>query len=384
MNRFINASAHETGLEPESIHCIVTSPPYWGLRAYAGNQGVIWPSVDYAPMPGLPAITIPSMQCDLGQEPSPDAFIGHMILILREMWRVLRKDGTCWVNLGDSYNGSGGAGGDYSEGGRKHGQPKYKGRKVKDGLKPKDKVLIPARFALAAQADGWYVRSDLPWMKRNCMPESAEDRPTTVIEYVYLLAKSPEYYFDVEAIKQPSTKQNGKAASFKRDTKEMLIPGQSATQHREDREDREDTGTRFFRSSDLFFKTWQGAITNEDDDPIALVVNPVGYSGAHFATWPERLVEPMILAGTSAHGVCNHCGAHWERDQVPAGWAPSCTCENNQPIPATVLDPFAGSGTSIRVANKLGRDGIGIDISNRYLEELAPARVSNIQIGLPF
>lgn len=413
--KFIHASAHETGLEPKSVHCVITSPPYWGLRKYAGNQGIKWPAVDYAPMPGLPAITIPEMQCDLGQEETPEQYIGHMILIMREMWRVLRDDGTAWANVGDSYNGSGGAGGDYGEGGSKQGQPKYKGRKVLEGgLKPKDKVMIPARFALAAQADGWYVRSDMPWMKRNCMPESAEDRPTTTVEYIYLLAKSPNYYFDAEAIRQPSRDYGTR----KRDTGAYYTDGvmTNGQPHKGLRDQNYTETGRLFRSSDLLFKTWQGAILNEDDDPIALIANPSGYTGAHFATWPEKLTEPMILAGTSSRGVCGRCGAPWERvvDKTPmqiektqrnqergtrtgtsgtmieparsitTGWQPGCNCDAGDPIPATVLDPFNGSGTTGRVSARLGRDYIGIDISQEYLEQLAPQRVANVQMELTF
>lgn len=283
-------------------------------------------------------------------------------------------------------------------------------------IKRKDDTLVPYRFALAVQADGWHLRSGMPWLKRNAMPESATDRPTTTIEYVYLLAKSQSYYFDAEAIKQPSTGQTGKAASFKRVTKEKLIPGQSATQHRNDRDDNEcgESG-RLFRSSDLFFKTWQGAIM-ADETPIALVVNTNGYSGAHFATFPEKLVDPMILAGTSAHGVCSECGAPWVRavekiggsweerkaagapmrygmnnnkgeaitnygnsQSQTTGWRPSCKCEHNQPVPATVLDCFNGSGTTGRVANRLGRAYIGVDVAEEYLTDLSAKRMENIQ-----
>ena len=174
MNRLINASAHKTGIESGSIHAVITSPPYWGLRKYAGEQGIEWDAVTYAPMAGLPEIEIPAMRCGLGEEPTPESYIGHLILVMREMWRVLSDDGTAWVNLGDSYNGSGGAGGDYSEDGLKFGQPKYPGRRI-SGLKPKDLVMIPARFALAAQADGRYLRSDIIWSKPNPMPESVTD-----------------------------------------------------------------------------------------------------------------------------------------------------------------------------------------------------------------
>lgn len=178
MIRLIHTSAHDTGLEPESVHMIATSPPYWGLRKYDGDQGVSWPAVDYSPMPGLDPIQIPAMTCDLGLEPTPEAYIGHLILVMREMWRVLRADGVAWVNLGDSYAGSWGnyaptgTGGQrpVSEGGERWDRPAYEDSARRPptsnneiALKPKDLCQIPARFALAVQADGWWVRSDIIW-----------------------------------------------------------------------------------------------------------------------------------------------------------------------------------------------------------------------------
>lgn len=423
MNRLINASAHDTGIEDGSVHCILTSPPYLGLRKYQGNQGVMWQSVTYAPMAGLPTITIPAMQCDLGMEPTPEAYIGHLMLVMREMWRVLRDDGVCWVNLGDSYNGSGGPGSQWDNkatSGLKVSFTKYENPNKKlESLKPKDKCLIPARFALAAQADGWYVRSDLPWLKRNGMPESADDRPTTTIEYVYLLAKSQSYFFDAEAIKQPARDWGER----KRKVGERFVNGvmPNGQPHAGLKDGNFSESGRLFRSSDLFFKTFQGLLTNEDEDPLCFVVNTNSYSGAHFATWPEKLCEPMILAGTSAKGVCPKCGAQHERitekgsvsyqdtgnrkradalgaetsptsvfrtgeirEILTTGWQPTCTCDAGEPIPATVLDPFNGSGTSGRTANRLGRYYIGVDISNEYLTELSPERLGNIQTQMCF
>lgn len=423
MNRLINASAHDTGIEDGSVHCILTSPPYLGLRKYQGNQGVMWQSVTYAPMAGLPTITIPAMQCDLGMEPTPEAYIGHLMLVMREMWRVLRDDGVCWVNLGDSYNGSGGAGGDYGEGGLKFGQPKYPGRRI-DGLKPKDLCMIPARFALAAQADGWYLRSDIIWAKPNPMPESVTDRPTKAHEYIYLLTKSPKYFYDAEAIKEPlkdvSVQRLGRGVSnenkaidgypgrhripFTKHAQNVKFGGNKA----------EGYGTRLHSGNE-----WNP--TGGANKRSVWTVATQNYSGSHFATWPEKLCEPMILAGTSAKGVCPKCGAQHERitekgsvsyqdtgnrkradalgaetsptsvfrtgeirEILTTGWQPTCTCDAGEPIPATVLDPFNGSGTSGRVANRLGRNYIGVDISNEYLTELSPERLSNIQTQMCF
>ena len=175
------------------------------------------------------------MKCGLGAESTPEAFIGHLMLVMREMWRVLRDDGVCFVNLGDSYNGSGGAGGDYGPGGIKEGQPKFPGRKI-SALKPKDLMMIPARFALAAQADGWYLRSDIIWHKPNPMPESVTDRPTKSHEYVYLLTKSEKYFYDAEAVKEENAgklpygdklefKMNDEAAQGKHGKSSMFAGG---------------------------------------------------------------------------------------------------------------------------------------------------------------
>lgn len=148
-------------LPDESIHCIVTSPPYWGLRTY-DLPPVTWPEVEYFLVPGLPPLRVPAWRGQLGLEPTPEMYVGHLVLVFREVWRVLRRDGTLWLNLGDSYNGSGGAGGDYLPGGWKEGQPKYPGRNART-LKPKDLAGIPWRVAFALQADGWWLRSDVVW-----------------------------------------------------------------------------------------------------------------------------------------------------------------------------------------------------------------------------
>ena len=406
----IKTSAHDTRLDAGSVHMIITSPPYFGLRSYDGDQVVDWPAVEYAPMPGLPTITIPAQSCGLGEESTPEAYIGHMVLVMREMWRVLRDDSTAWVNLGDSFAGSGGAGGDYNAGGIREGQPKFK--PPKSALRAKSKILIPHRFALAMQSEGWIVRQDIVWAKGvsclpdyagSCMPESTRDRPTTGHEYLFLLAKRGRYFYDAEAVKESSTGQNGAAADFKRTTKDHLLPGQSAIQHREEREPTTDNGTRNLRS------VW--------------VINPGSYPGAHFATFPERLPELCIQAGTSARGVCDACGAPWQRvvdktfmpqpdvsqekgvrgngtqkpldvtnhrDGYPrgttaattTGWRPTCTCNAGEPVPATVLDPFNGSGTSGAVATMHGRNYIGLDLSDDYFEQ-AHQRIGHTQPMFP-
>ncbi len=408
MIRLINRSAHDTGLPDESVHMIATSPPYWGLRAYTGEQGVGWPAVDFAPMPGLDPIHIPAMRCDLGLEPTPEAYIGHLILVMREMWRVLRDDGVAFVNLGDSYASQGGnhGGRDDNQNGvgakivHLNGGGDAGNRSAPAGLKPKDLCLITARFALAAQADGWWVRSDIIWAKPNPMPESVTDRPTKAHEYIYLLSKSARYFYDHVAIKEQGKEWAGRAGTFARNgaVADHVIPNQSAAEHRADRTDRVPQG-RNRRT------VW------------TVATRP--YSGAHFATWPPDLVRPMIRAGTSARGVCPECGAPWARvvehervwtnkdngttnkdahlapqsmarngnaragnfETTTTGWAATCPHADLDPIPATVLDPFSGSGTTGMVAIEEGREYIGVDISQEYLDTLAPDRLT-AQIGL--
>ena len=459
----IHGSAHDlSAISPGSVHACMTSPPYWGLRSYAGDQDVEWPAVTYAPMAGLPEVTVPG--CDpgcvhewtdgpvvatgrndgdrrgidgfagsthygeaggrkstqgahcihcggwrgpLGLEPDPLAYVGHLVLVFREVWRVLRDDGCIFVNLGDSYNGSGGAGGDYNPGGSKAGQPKFPGRNL-SALKPKDLCMIPARVALALQADGWTLRSDIIWAKGlsflphyagSVMPESVRDRPTKGHEYVWLLSKGPRYYWDAEAVKEESSDDEyrtvGKVRQFL-DAHCVVDPEKGRTKMGLSNQPG-GRGTRNLRT------VW--------------AINPRPYAGAHFAVWPPDLVRPMVLASTSARGVCPACGSPWRRvvertaenhmarvdrqvatggamsggvgkvlpDTTVAtlGWQPTCACDAGDPIPATILDPFSGSGTTGQVALALGRRYIGVDIAGDvYHDTLAAERLGNLQMEM--
>lgn len=469
--QLIQASAHDTGLPSKSVHCVVTSPPYFGLRSYQGEQDVEWPEVRYSPMPGLPEIVIagcdpncrhewnnlpvvksqaqtslssdgirvrgqrPSdyrtefvsnsgicihcggMKCGLGAEPTPEAFIGHLILVMREMHRILRDDGCAFINLGDSFSGSGG---DHAATHQNDALSKSRDRDgvvlggKKAGIPAKNLYMIPSRFALACQADGWIVRSRMPWIKRNGMPDSCEDRPSQVIEDIFMLAKSEKYFFDMEAVKQPAAQPEGEAKVTGQRKRGILQDLNTSTLGTN-----QGASMRNFRSSDFFFKTWQGLATSEEGEPLAMVINTKGFSGAHFACFPPDLPLTLIKAGTSAYGVCPKCGAQWERiteksggnweerkaagapmrygmnnnkgesitnygnsQSTTLGWQPSCTCNAGEPIPATVCDPFNGSGSTGKAALQLNRSYVGIDISKEYLTELAPDRLSNIQIEL--
>jgi len=286
-------------LPDASVHCCVTSPPYWGLRNY-GHDGQI------------------------GLEATPEAYVARMVEVFREVRRVLRDDGTCWVNLGDSYFGTG-RGPTHPTGfhGGDNGTSfPTKGVYSHSTLKGKDLCGIPWRVAFALQADGWWLRQDIIWHKPNPMPESVRDRCTKAHEYVFLLTKSERYYYDAEAVSE---------ASVGRERFGNWIKGQPCPDRQDNnRQDMTPTTTRNRRS------VW--------------TVTTKPYSGAHFAVMPPDLVEPCIKAGCPEGG--------------------------------TVLDPFAGSGTTLAVAAELGRSGIGCEINPEYIE-LAEQRIAKSKAKMP-
>jgi DNA modification methylase len=279
-----------------SVQCVVTSPPYWGLRDY-GVKG------------------------QLGMEKTPEEYIVKVVAIFRELRRVLRDDGTLWLNLGDSYAGSGkGIGSDH---GKAVVDDDGYGKKISlpAGLKPKDLIGIPWRVALALQADGWYLRSDIIWSKPNPMPESVTDRPTKSHEYVFLLTKSAKYFYDAEAIKEPTTTFD------------------------ENLRDRDTT-----RLNNTPGRTKMGGLKRNNyttrNKRTVWTVATKAFADAHFAVFPEKLIEPCILAGC--------------------------------PVGGTTLDPFNGSGTTGIVSVKNQRKYIGIDLNPAYIE-MSAKRIEKAQ-----
>lgn len=279
-------------LPDQSVNCCVTSPPYFGLRDY-GVQGQI------------------------GLEQTPDAYVAELVSVFREVRRVLRDDGTLWLNLGDSYAANRSYQVNSTKGGPKHGPGQSvggSGSKVPEGLKPKDLIGIPWRVAFALQADGWYLRQDIIWHKPNPMPESVRDRCTKAHEYIFLLSKSERYYFDHEAIKEEAT---GQFPGNKKPTKS----GRAYV----------DTGNEMHRTSAGLHNI--GPVERRNKRSV-WTVTPKPYRGAHFATFPPDLIRPCIQAGCPFGGV--------------------------------VLDPFGGSGTTGQVANEESRSAVLIELNPSY------------------
>ena len=311
-------------LNDESINCCVTSPPYYNLRDY-GVDGQI------------------------GLETSPEKYIQKLVEIFREVRRVLKNDGTLWVNIADSYAGSG-------KGRVKDGTAKRETfgklqvgnngtvegvltKTKSDSCKPKDLIGIPWMLAFALRADGWYLRQDIIWAKPNPMPESVKDRCTKSHEYIFMLSKSPRYYFDNEAIQEDSVSSDKRPSALQRAREKGY-----ATKDRQNPEAYLKNiprygGKKYTENPDVFYRTKSGNAYDyrpkrNKRDVWAVTTKP--YKGAHFATFPPDLIEPCVLAGC--------------------------------PIGGTVLDPFAGSGTTGMVAKKNRRDFVLIELNEEYIK----------------
>lgn len=253
----------------------------------------------------------------LGLEKTPEEYVDNLVKIFREFKRILHPSGTFWLNLGDSYVAGGNGGGGKQDTNRGSLAMKGKSKKAPLGLKPKDLVMIPWRVALALQADGWYVRSIMPWIKRNSMPESVTDRPSSAVEYMFLLTKSDKYFYDAQAVREPNANLSrtnykpGKRAYAEGNTEQCNTDRTRRNAGLEKYAKGEVCAGRNRRNSDWFFESWQGLY--EEDIPLAFVVNPQGLKDAHFAIFPKKLVEPCIKAGTSLKGCCPDCGEPWVR-----------------------------------------------------------------------
>jgi len=302
-------------LDSQSVDCCVTSPPYYGLRDY-GVSG------------------------QLGLEETPEEFVNNLVKVFQEVRRVLKDDGTLWLNLGDSYVG-GGRGGNSDaitgEGKNKSQVSKLRKSFRRDkaecapnnkqkiiDLKTKDLMGIPWRVAFALQTDGWYLRQDIIWNKPNAMPESVTDRCTKAHEYIFLLSKSKKYYFDSKSIKEPAV-YSGKFTEPTRGMGYGVARGANGRSPDRDGGFKPNDGLRNKRS------VW--------------TVNTKPFRCAHFATFPQELVEPCILAGSPVGGI--------------------------------ILDPFFGAGTTGVVAKKLGRDWVGCELNEEYLE-IAKRRIEAV------
>ena len=406
------ADAREIPLPDASVHMVVTSPPYWGLRDYGLGQ---WEGGDAEC--GHAMVTIksntstmtggahngnsmgskqgwPNNTCGhcgavatpagIGLESTLGEWVANIVAVMREVRRVLRDEGTVWLNLGDAYSTSGTRG--YEGGtlgtrvGRENGY-----RAAPLDLPIKNLMGQPWRVAFALQDDGWILRSAIVWHKPNPMPESATDRPTSAYEMVFLLSKEGRYFYDAEALKTAAFPRWGKHSA----EKYKDIKGPTATGLHSDGYERPTSANAR--------NVWTFPTQGRPD--------------AHFATFPDELPRRCILAGTSEHGVCGECGAPWARvvesevvknrpsagedprsrneDKLSVGrghgghrgnnlqtstqtlgWQPTCGC-NADTVPATVLDPFVGSGTTVAIAQSLGRRGVGLDLNSEYLENAA-------------
>lgn len=449
-------------LPAQSVHCVVTSPLYWGLRDYGNPPRVLggvpdceheWGEMQRAaaanavPGPngqggknarGRNTTKVAGQFCQscgawfgcLGLEPTPELFVSHMVQAFAEVYRVLRDDGTLWLNIGDCYaaGGKGGGGSFIDE--RRDGSWKHRSsvngwRAAPDGLKEKDLVGVPWMLAFALRAFGWYLRAEIVWAKGvsfcdayagSVMPESVQDRPTRSHEQVFLLTKSPRYFYDAEAVREQGVypagtiaakgsgeREGNRRGTRKKDDDAPRIGASSRTQSG-DFQDRVDAGYACYDGTRNLRTVW--------------AITPKPFTEAHFATFPPDLVIPCIKAGTSEKGVCAICGAPWRRivdkepipDDVQADfeaarqrsaddhgrndgfttrrpnfqrgrgattWEQTCEHADAEIMPALVMDCFSGAGTVGAVCAGLQRFYVGIELNPDYIA-IAERRIAAV------
>ena len=431
-------------LPDNSVDTCVTSPPYWGLRDYGGG-GKVWgppeciergegdtshewegytrpsentrnnnnslqlKSAYWEPQDQAHCKHCNAWFGQLGLEPNIEQYVKNMVEVFSHVHRILKPEGTLWLNLGDSYASGksrystkeqsivGGERNDAKLGDLQNG--KRACVKSHPVLKDKDLVGVPWRVAFALQEAGWWLRQDIIWAKPNCMPESVKDRCTKNHEYMFLLTKSHKYYFDNEAIKENTVKKADKR--------------QSAFTYADNEEWAKDKdASRISKAKGIAeARTKNYAKRNKRS---VWWISPKPFPEAHFAVFPIELIEPCILAGTSAYGCCSKCGSAWERiiskpklpkvddseidrygtgkagvhrkvgqkyadwrvnnPDITTGWKPTCEC-NADVVPAVVFDPFGGSGTTAIAAIKHGRNATLTELSEEYVA-LARRRIN--------
>lgn len=382
------------------IQTCITSPPYFALRDYSGGEE------------------------EIGQEDTVEGYVQKMVEVFREVRRILRPDGTVWLNLGDSYMSAKGCSPPPQTLGKgaADGQPKDfvpPNRKDQKGLKDKDLIGIPWRVAFALQADGWYLRQDIVWSKPNPMPESVTDRCTKSHEYIFLLSKKKHYYFDHEVIREPAAlTTHARLLRGVSDTHKNVdgAPGQPPHSMNKPRKNARAFGAKVQEGTKRGDVGNTFVDTGKRNKRSVWTVTTKPFRGAHFATYPKDLIEPCVLAGTSEHGCCSKCGAPWERqvestriarNELPPedpryrpntykgaygeingkgdagynstktlGWAASCKCKDAEVVPCTVFDPFTGSGTTAVVALQHGRNYIGTELNPQYIK-IAESRIAD-------
>ncbi len=437
MIRVLSGDCREVlrSLESGSAHCVVTSPPYFGLRDYGtgtweggssdcdhievhpqaregrqtpGGRGGSFPQSHRSFKAVCAKCGGERVDRQIGLEQSPDEYVTEMVAVFREVRRVLRNDGTLWLNMGDTYAAN-----------RSTQVPDSKSTfvgndrpsRVPYGLKPKDLIGIPWMLAFALRSDGWWLRKDIIWAKPNPMPESATDRPTSSHEHIFLLTKRARYFYDAEAVREPIM-----TSSIQRLTQPKVLtqpggPKDTGEGHRSHRRALTNQAKKLAQQQE------DGVQPDGRNMRDVWTITTAPYPEAHFATFPPGIPERCIKAGTSERGCCSACGAPWERiiikgepdleHQRASGgdaggtyrgqsikdhdahgvqnasdvkrrilegmreksydWQPTCKCEGADVVPCAILDPFGGAGTSGLVADRLSRDAILIELNESYV-----------------